>query len=188
MRHGLCTLVIVRLFSASFAAPNPPGLEMPLTLAFMGWGNYVAANPTTRPRDVRIVRAAIQQIPEPLQGPVRMEDIPDIEGQVRTRLGPEDSYQLTGPPEIWLSRQGSGYQSGNPLRVAGTLVHENAHLNELSELDAREKQLEFLRRAIGPGDRAMQRFLTSMEARQQTLKDNHAQLPEYGFLAKPLKK
>jgi hypothetical protein len=188
MRHALCALVVVRLVSTSFAAPHPPVLGMQLTLAFMGWGNYVAANPTTRPRDVRIVRAAIQQIPEPLQGPVRMEDIPGIEGQVRTRYGPEDGYQLAGPPEIWLSRRGSSYRSGNPLRVAGTLVHENAHLNELSELDAREKQLEFLRQAIGPGDKAMQRFLKSMEARQQTLKDTHAQFPEYGFLTRPVKK
>jgi hypothetical protein len=149
----------------------------------LAWAAYIVANPTTTPKDVERVRQAIRELPRGrAQYPVRMSDTLGVEGAVTAHLN-----MLLGPPEVWLSRQGTNYRSGRAVRLAGTIVHESAHLEGASELEARARQLEFLRRVAaagrGTGVRGHIRLLERDLAQKERLS---RELPSLAYLGQPM--
>jgi hypothetical protein len=116
---------------------------------------YQAANPTTTPQDYQLLLDAIRRMPERPQGQVRIrENDPGINGTVNTndQLAIETGrVVLKGPPEIFISRQGPNYKSKDPWRIAGTLHHENRHLQGETEAEARESQRQFIADAMASG-------------------------------------
>jgi hypothetical protein len=100
---------------------------------------YMAANPTTTPDDYKRLAAIIKTLPEAPNGVVRLLDKnPRVEGMIDHK----------DPESIWLSREGTNWKSRNPTRIAGTLVHENAHTKGANEVEARRAQVAYLQHMI----------------------------------------
>lgn len=106
---------------------------------------YQALNPETTPEDYARLRDAIRQLPETPKGLVRLSDQMPLKRQTVNGavFFNEDG---TPKPDIWIYRQGDSYRSKDPVRLAGTIWHENAHITHgPDEIQARQRQLEFLR-------------------------------------------
>lgn len=116
---------------------------------------YQEANPTTTPGDYKMLLEAIRRMPERPQGQVRiLENDRGINGRVNTndrKAIDTGRIELTGPPEIFISRKGPNFQSKDPWRIAGTLYHENQHLQGASEAEAHERQRQFIADAMASG-------------------------------------
>jgi hypothetical protein len=116
---------------------------------------YQAANPTTTPEDYRLLVEAIHRMPERPEGQVRIrENDPGINGAINTNdelAIKTGRIVLKGPPEIYISRRGPNFKSKDPWRIAGTLHHENRHLQGESEAEARESQRKFIADAMEGG-------------------------------------
>jgi hypothetical protein len=122
---------------------------------------YQAANPSTTPEDYDLIRRAVALLPES-PSVVRLHDAPKpiASGQVKF-----------GVPEIRLFRHGKVYKTHDPMKIAGTLLHEQTHLNETGqrnteaeyEVSAREKQLQFLKDAMRRGEFSDKGYVSYME-------------------------
>lgn len=111
----------------------------PTTTATM---NYMVGNRTTKPEDVAYIRAALAQLPEHPSRVVRiMERVDSVNGMVKTN--PDGS--LVDDGSLWVTRKGESYKSKDPLKLAGTILHESRHTQGADEVAAREAQLQFLR-------------------------------------------
>jgi hypothetical protein len=149
----------------------------------LAWAAYLVANPTTTPKDIERVRHAVRELPDG-RSPhlIRMSDRPGVEGHVVSHLG-----TLLGPPEVWLSRRGSNYRSGRALWLAGTIVHESAHLEGASELDARLRQLDFLREALASGrGRGLREYVRSLQEEFERREYLSRRIPGLAHLREPM--
>lgn len=130
----------------------------------MAMAAYQVANPTTTPADVQTVKAARELMPQQTVGLVRMlENRPEVNAEVDP--SPSDNT-------IWLSRLGESFKSGNPYKLAGTLLHEDNHLRGGSEAEARRTQLDFLKDAIAQKKMKNEReYIERLQRRLATFED-----------------
>lgn len=144
-----------------------------LIASLLFWPGYQVANPTTTPKDVALIRQALDMLPEHPRGLVRiMEDAPDLQGMVK----------YDAPEDIWVSREGTHYRSEDPWKIAGTIWHENTHLKGANEPAAQRAQLEFLQstkpRGFWAGGRANQ-YLKAIEEKLR----RHEEMEQRGLYA-----
>lgn len=133
----------------------------------MFWPGYQAANPKTTKDDVAMIRAAIAQMPAP-PALVRMDERPQ---QKRTPVGTNGWSNPDDPTQVHLVRNGPAYLSQDPVQIAGTLTHEQAHLTGADEIAAREAQLAFLRDKMATGGYKNKKLVKMLEQNLRDVKD-----------------
>jgi hypothetical protein len=183
MRHPYAAIVPVVALVLHLVVQPAPARAAGWQPALV-WAVYVFANPTTNPKDIERVREAFRELPDG-RSPylIRISDQPGVEGHVASYL-----RTLLGPPEVWLSRTGSSYRSRRALLLAGTIVHESAHLKGASELDARRRQLDFLHEALAPGrhGRELRKHVRSLQTELDRQEYLSWRIPALAYLREPM--
>lgn len=127
------------------------------------WPSYQTANPKTTPRDVQTISRAVGQM-DSSPPMVRINERPFVKG------GADAYFNPAKPDETWIYRNAPRFQSGDPTSIAGVLTHEGAHASGAGELQAREKEIEFIQRAIA-GGYGNHKLLKQLESQAGQLRD-----------------
>ena len=108
---------------------------------------YQTANPSTTPEDVRLIQQAVKQLPQAPPGLVRLDETPFNKSLKRDAW----THKERNPGEIWVMRNGKRFRTQDPTNIGALILHEGEHLKGAGEVDARQRELEFLRQAIAGG-------------------------------------
>lgn len=126
------------------------------------WNAYQIANPKTRPEDIKLLRAAIERLPQspPL---VRINERRPMKSGIKA-----DAYvDQNKPDEIQVYRNGPRYQTKDPINIAAMLHHEQAHIGGADEYGARGKEVEFLQTEMDKGYKNTKLFNTLLNSQMQ---------------------